>query len=98
MNTIARTFMAGQIAGDPARKQVNGKDLCEFYLADIGLRIVAWDALAAAVPTDGTAVFVEGKVRTRHYQVEGKDRSTTEVIASAIEVIAASADDDEPAF
>lgn len=92
MATTARASVIGSIAGTPERKSVNNKALAEFYIEDFGLRINAWEGLAQQVPDSGL-VFIEGKLRTRTYQVDGKDRRTTELIASTVEVLHAAAAD-----
>ena len=100
MATTARGTVIGEIAGTPERKSVNGKALAEFYIEDFGLRINAWEGLAQQVPDSGLVV-VEGKMRTRTYQVDGKDRRTTELIASTVEVLrsdAPSTPDDQLGF
>jgi len=99
MSTLsARTLIVGEIEGEVNRKSINGKALAEFHVAGLGLRIVAWESIAAQVPQSGS-VIVEGQLRTRSYQVNEngtmKDRSTTEVIASSIFAASTPASSDE---
>jgi len=91
MNAIARTVVIGSIESRE-RKMVNEKKLAEFRIEGIGLRVAAWGDLADKVPETGL-VMVEGALRTRKYQVEGKDRTSTEIIASSIEIIEVAAAD-----
>lgn len=94
--TVARVVIVGQIAGEIATKTVNESALAEFHVEGVGLRINAWKDLAAKVPASGL-VIVEGALRTRTYQYEGKDRESVEITASSITVIGTAAAD-EPAF
>ena len=97
MNAIARTVIIGTIESRE-RKIINEKNLCEFYVAGVGLKISAWGDIATK-PEVGKPVVVEGSLRTRSYEYEGKQRQSTEIVASSIEFIeAAAADDDDLPF
>lgn len=80
---VARIILIGEIT-KVERKTVGDSPLAEFYLDDFGLRIAAWKDLAAK-PAVGMTVMVEGALKTRKYQVEGKDRQTTEITASSVQ-------------
>jgi hypothetical protein len=80
--SVARIILIGEIS-KVERKTVGDSPLAEFYLDGFGLRIAAWKDLAT-LPAVGMNVMVEGAVKTRQYQVEGKDRQTTEITASSV--------------
>ena len=86
MDTIGKATVIGEIDGTPERKKVNEKDVCDFRVAGLALRISAWEDRAKAVPDRGRVV-VEGDLRTRTYTVKGEDRQTTEIIARNIIVL-----------
>jgi hypothetical protein len=90
---IARVVLVGEIEGEITRKTVNESALAEFRIAGVGLRISAWKDLAARVPASGL-VAVEGALRTRTYQYEGKDRESVEITASSVTVIATAPEDE----
>lgn len=83
---VARVVIVGRVASSPApeRKTVNESALTEFRVDGVGLRINAWKDLADKVPAAGGFVVVEGSIRTRTYQYEGKDREATEITASSV--------------
>jgi hypothetical protein len=85
MDPVFRTVIVSTIEGEAEQKKVNDKDLAEFYVTGLGLKIGAWGDLAAKVPGPGALVLIEGRIRTRSYQYEGKDRTSTEIVASSIE-------------
>lgn len=97
MKTITTVTLIGSIDGTPERKTVNGKALTEFRVAEIGLRISAWEARAELVPDSGTVV-VSGYLSSRTYKHEGADRVATEVRATNVQVLdtAPAIDDDLP--
>jgi len=88
LNPIARTSIVGIIESREGKK-VNDKNLAEVRVEGFGLKINFWGDLAAKVPAPGSTVVIEGKTVTRSYQVECKDRHSTEITASTIEVISA---------
>ena len=93
MKTTSSVLVIGQIVPESvARKTVNDKALTEFQVEDCGLRISAWEARAAAVPNSGI-VIVNGYLATRTYQYEGKDRTSTDIRATSIQVIEGTAVD-----
>ena len=87
----------GEIAGTPERKAINGKDLTEFLIDGIGLRISAWEQRAREVPNSGMVV-VGGYLATRSYKYEGKDRTSTDIRATSIIVVDPAATDDSEPF
>ncbi len=84
----ARATIIGSVEGEVTRKTVHDKPVAEFVIDGLGLRITAWGDLAAKAVA-GPVLVIEGKLNTRTYQVEGKDRRTTEIVASTIEAITA---------
>ena len=96
MSTLARVMLVGNIAR-VEHKQVNGKDLAEFYMEDIGLRCVAWEGIAKTIPAAGSRIIAEGRLASRNYESKGEARTTTEIKISAVEVIAAVAAVDDAA-
>lgn len=94
MTPIARIVIVGQI-GAVEQKSVNGKQLAETRIDGLGLRINAWGDLAKSVRPGITAV-IEGAVKTRSYQAQGQDRTTTEITASSVVPLdTAEVDDDD---
>jgi len=92
VNPVARTVIVGSIESRE-RKKVNDKNLAEFRIEGVGLKLNAWGDLAVKVPESGI-VMVEGAIKTREYQVDGKDRRSTEITVSSIEVLDVATGDD----
>ena len=86
MKTTTILTILGDIAGEVSRKTVNDKKLAEFTIEDIPLRISAWEGRADAVPESG-AIVVQGYLRSRHYQYEGKDRTAVEITATQVQAL-----------
>lgn len=87
MKTTSIVTIIGDI--DPAgveRKVVREKKLAEFRVADLAIRISAWEQRAEQVPDSGRVV-VQGYLASRTYQVGGQDRTTTEMRATQITAI-----------
>jgi len=95
MNPVARVFVVGSVESRE-RKKVNDKNLAEFRIEGVGLKLNAWGDLAVKVPESGV-VMVEGSIKTRSYQnKEGQDRQSTEITCSSVEVLDVGSDDDLP--
>jgi single-strand DNA-binding protein len=63
--------------------------------------VVAFDKLAEIISqyvTKGSQIFIEGKIQTRKWQdKEGKDRYTTEIVASQMEMLGGKSATEKPA-
>lgn len=63
--------------------------------------VVAFDKLAEIIAqyvTKGSQIFIEGKIQTRKWQdKEGKDRYTTEIVASQMEMLGGKSATEKPA-
>lgn len=94
MNPVARTVIVGSVESRE-RKKIGDKNLAEFRIEGFGLKLNAWGELATKVPESGL-VLVEGALKTREYQVDGKDRRTTEMTVSSIEILDVGGDSDLP--
>lgn len=94
MKTTSRVLVIGDIES-VERKTINDKALAEFRVADLGLRISAWEDRAKQVPERGV-VIVEGYLATRSYTHEGVQRQTTEIRATSIQAIEGTTASDEP--
>jgi single-stranded DNA-binding protein len=102
MNPIVRTTIIGTVAEREA-KTVNGKNLTEFRVEGLKLRVSAWGDLAGQVPVVGKTVLAEGKMADRSYQTKDtppQTRTVTEVTASSIVDMGAGGaiDDDDLGF
>ena len=82
MEPITSVAIVGDVENVTRKSNVgrDGKDVAEFYVAGVGLRITAWDRKAADVPDSGV-VAVTGYIATRTYEYEGKERTSTEIRA-----------------
>jgi single-stranded DNA-binding protein len=94
VNPVARTVIVGSVESRE-RKKIGDKNLAEFRIEGFGLKLNAWGELATKVPESGL-VLVEGALKTREYQVDGKDRRTTEMTVSSIEILDVGGDSDLP--
>lgn len=92
MNTVNQVVIVGEVES-VERKVIKEKNVAEFRVAGIGMRISAWEAKADAVPDSGVVV-VTGYLSTRQYEYEGKQREATDIRALSVQAIAA--DSDEP--
>lgn len=90
---LARVVLVGTIESLD-RKTVgqneNARDLAEFRLEGLRLRINAWMDLAKAVPAVGSRVLVEGSIGDRGYTVNRgqpneEQRTSTEIKASTVQ-------------
>ena len=94
MNTITNVQIIGRVAaGTVEHKVIKEKDLAEFRIEGVGLRISAWEKNAALVPEDGLVV-VNGYLSTRQYEYEGKTRESTDIRCTSIQVIETIADEE----
>ena len=95
---MIRVTVLGDIT-DVEHKTLNGKNLANFRINDSGLslRATAWGDMAAQVPESGRAM-IEGSMKGRTYQVDGKDRTSQEITVSVIEVLDASTPSDDLGF
>lgn len=97
MNPVARVVIVGNVESRE-RKKVNDKNLAEFHVAGVGLKLNAWGDLAVKVPESGI-VMVEGNLKTRDYtNKEGQPRQSTEITISSIEVLDVGGDDEPLGF
>ena len=86
MNPVARVVIVGSVESRE-RKKIGDKNLAEFRIEGVGLKLNAWGDLAVKVPESGI-VMVEGAIKTRDYtNKEGQARQSTEITISSIEVI-----------
>jgi hypothetical protein len=94
VNTISQVVLVGEVES-LERKVVKEKNVCEFRLRGLGLRISAWEARADAVPGSGI-VAVTGYLSTRTYEYEGKQRESTEIRAMQVQAVEPGIDTEEP--
>lgn len=62
--------------------------------------IVIWGKLAEVAEkyvTKGTALYVEGKIKTEKYTKDGQDRYVTRVVASSFQMLGGKQDNNAPA-
>ena len=98
-----RVLIAGRLTRDPEmRKLASGKTVTQFGVATNDYRagsekaeyhnVVTWDRLAeicAQYLGKGQLVAVEGRIQTRQWEDDSKQRHwKTEIVASAVEMLA----------
>ena len=92
MNVVS---LIGNLASDVELRELDDKRVSSFLLAvdrpgDRGadfLRVVAWNGQAdscAKYLSKGRRVAVEGRLRARSWQKDGKKASAVEIVASAV--------------
>ena len=108
MNVVS---LLGNLASDVDLKEVSAeKKVASFVLAvdrpgkDSGadfIRVAAWDRqaeLCAQYLAKGRQVALDGRIRSRSWEEDGKRRSAVEVVANRVQFLAGAANREEVPF